>query len=97
LVSKYDATPYLPSAEADSIPFIDFGGKYLTAGASYSPTVLQNKSTTQIAAALNNPNNAIAQGVDGAANTLTASICKMTKNQPGNVCDSTIQKIESLL
>jgi len=95
LVNTYDATPYLPSSEAQSIPFIDFGGMYLIAGATYSPTVLQGESANDIASSLNNPKSAIAQGVDGAANVITAAICKMTNNQPGTVCDPTIQKLET--
>jgi len=94
LVSKYDATPYLPSADAGSIPFIDFGGAYLIAGATYSPTVLQGLSHTQIASDMHSPTSAVAKGADGAANTMTAAICKLTDNQPATVCDATIQQIE---
>ena len=95
LVNKYDASPYV--SQAGSIPFIDFGGSYLIAGATYSPTVLQGLSASQIAADMNDPLSPVAKGADGAANTMTAAICKLTNNQPSNVCDSAIQQIEKSL
>lgn len=97
LVSKYDAAPYVPASEAASIPFIDFGGKYLTVGATYSPTVLQGKTISQIAASLSNTSSPIAKGVNGAANAMIAAICSLTNNQPTNVCNGFIQAIEKSL
>jgi hypothetical protein len=85
VIAKYDAPPYV-SGNAGSIPFIDFGGKYLVSGQSYSPAVLQGLSWDDIASKLTNANDPVTQGVVGAANALTASICKMTNNQPTNVC-----------
>ncbi|MBN9619769.1 MAG: DUF929 family protein, partial [Actinobacteria bacterium] len=72
LVETYDAPPYLSSS--GSIPFIDFGGKYLVGGASYDPGVLQGKSRGEIAAALTQPDSAIAKAVIGSADVITASI-----------------------
>jgi hypothetical protein len=86
LLAKYDAPPYVASSSQGAIPFIDIGNKYLVSGASYSPQVLQGKSWAQIAAALSNPSSPIAKSVNGAANMLTAAICKVTNNLPANVC-----------
>lgn len=86
LISTYDAAPYVPASSAGAIPFIDFGGKYLISGATYSPAVLQGKSLDQIATALSDPKSDIAKGVLGAANTVTAAICTLTNNQPASVC-----------
>jgi hypothetical protein len=86
LFAKYDAPPYTDSA--GSIPFIDIGGRYVISGASYSPQVLQGKTQTQIAAALSDPNSAIAKAVDGTANLITAAICQITNGQPATVCQS---------
>lgn len=97
LMNTYDAPPYVPSSDAGAIPFIDFGGRYLVAGASYSPTVLQGKTAEQIGEALSNSSSAIAKGAEGAANLLTAAICSLTHNQPSNVCTPTMQLIESAL
>jgi hypothetical protein len=85
VVAKYDAPPYISSTPG-GIPFIDFGGKYLVSGQSYSPAVLQNLSWDGIASKLSNANDPVTQGIVGAANGLTASICKLTNNQPANVC-----------
>jgi thiol-disulfide isomerase/thioredoxin len=78
LVDKYD-----PS---QGIPFIDIGGKYVISGASYDPAVLQGKTQAQIAAALSAPSSAIAKGVDGTANVITAALCAATGGKPANVC-----------
>jgi thiol-disulfide isomerase/thioredoxin len=89
LMTKYDVPPYVPSSQYDgSFPFVDFGNKYVIDGASYSPQVLAGATWSQVAAALNNPSSPIAKGVDGAANLITAAICKTTNNQPANVCTS---------
>ncbi len=98
LITKYDAPPYVAQANAGAIPFIDFGGKYLVHGSQYDPQLLAGQSWSQVAAALHNPSSPIAKGADGAANMVTAAICKITNNQPSSVCSSaTIQKLEGQL
>lgn len=92
LVTKYDAPPYVPSASAGAIPFMDFGNKWILSGASYSYTVLKGKTWSQIATALHDPSTAIAKGADGTANKMTAAICKLTNNQPANVCTTPLIK-----
>jgi Domain of unknown function (DUF929) len=94
ILNKYDAPPYVPSASAGSIPFMDLGGRYLISGASYSYTLLQGQSWSQIAAALHDPSSPIAQGADGAANYLTAAICKLTGNQPVSACTPVVRSLE---
>jgi Domain of unknown function (DUF929) len=86
LFDKYDAPPYTTSA--GSIPFIDIGGRYLISGASYDAQVLQGKTQAQIAAALSDPNSAIAKAIDGTANLITAAVCQLTNGQPAAVCQS---------
>ena len=47
---------------------------------------------------MNDPSTAIAKGSLGAANVLTATICKTTDNKPANVCnEAPIQAIQSQL
>jgi Domain of unknown function (DUF929) len=70
----------------NSYPFIDFGNKFMINTLTYDPQVLQGRTWSQIAAALQVPSSAIAQGADGSANLMTAAICKITNNQPGSVC-----------
>jgi Domain of unknown function (DUF929) len=97
LINKYDAPPNVPSGDQGSIPFIDFGNKYLIAGASYNPQVLAGLSWSTIATDLSNPNSAVAKGVDGTANYITAAICKMTGNQPASACTATVKSLEGQL
>jgi Domain of unknown function (DUF929) len=95
LLTKYDAPPYISSSAAGSIPFVDFGNKYLILGASYNPQVLSGLSWSQIATDLSDSSSAPAKAVDGTANYITAAICKMTGNQPATACTSTVQSLQS--
>ena len=98
LLTKYDVPPYVPSGSEGAIPFIYFGGKYIIAGASYSPQVLAGLSWSKIASEVkNNPSSDVAKSVVGTANYITAAICKMTGNQPASACTSTIQSLEKSL
>ena len=85
VLETYDQPPYVPG-QGGSIPFIDIGGTYVLAGATYSPQLLAGKTHAQVAAALKDPSSPIAQAVDGSANLFTAAICQVTGNQPGDVC-----------
>jgi hypothetical protein len=86
LVTKYNAAPYVSASSAGSIPFIDIGGTYVSSGSSFSPDLLAGKTQAQIVAALKNPNDPIAKAVGGAANAITAAICRTTGGQPAAVC-----------
>ena len=95
LIAKYDVPPYVPSGATGSIPFVDFGNKYLIAGASYSPQVLAGLSWATIGADLSNPNSTVAKAIDGTANYITAAICQLTGNQPASACTATVKSLES--
>jgi len=97
LLTKYDVPPYVPAGNEGAIPFIYFGGKYVSIGASYDVTVLSGKTWDQIASALSDPNSAIAKAIGGTANHITAAICKMTGNQPASACTATVQSLEKSL
>ncbi len=94
LLTKYDAPPYVSSADAGAIPFIYFGGKYLSVGASYDATVLSGLKWNQIAADLSNPDSPVTKAIAGTANHITAAICKMTGNQPASACTAAVQSLE---
>src|SRR6516225_8397672 len=79
---------YEPNPNNRGYPFIAFSNKVVLKGPIYNPAVLAGKSWSQIAAALHDPTSPIAQSVLGAANYVTGAICKMTNNQPSNVCSS---------
>jgi len=95
ILSKYDTTPYVSSSAAGSIPFVDFGNKYLIIGASYTPQTLDGLSWSTIANDLSNPSSSVAKAVDGTANYITAGLCKLTGNKPANVCTSSITSLQS--
>jgi hypothetical protein len=95
LLRKYDAPPAVPANEAGAIPFIDFGNKYMIAGASYNAGLLAGLTWQQVAADLSNPNSNVAKAILGTANYITAAICGITNNAPASACTSTVQSLES--
>jgi hypothetical protein len=98
LLAKYDSPPYTDQAGASAIPFIDFANQYMISGATYDAQVLAGDTHAQVAAAMNDPTTAISKGAIGAANVITATICKTTGNKPTNVCsEPAIQAIEGQL
>jgi len=95
LETKYDAPPYVSSTDAGAIPFVDFGNKYMLAGASYDPALLAGLSWATIATDLHNPSSPVTQAIGGTANYITAAICKLTGNQPASACTSVVKSLES--
>jgi hypothetical protein len=89
LLNKYDA------AYQGAIPFIDYGNKFLSVGASYNPALLSGLTWAQIAADLHDPTSAVAKSVLGTANFATAAICSLTGNQPASACTSTVQALQA--
>lgn len=86
LVSRYDT--------GGSIPFVDFGNRYAFDGAMYLPDVLSGESWQSVAANLQTPDTSQSKAIIGSANLITASVCKLTADQPASVCSS--QMIQSL-
>lgn len=84
LTAKYDAPPYFDGG--GSIPFILYAGQYASAGSLYTPGVLDGLSHAQIASALSDPGSAAGKAIDGAANLITAVLCRTTNGEPGAVC-----------
>ncbi|HTU76856.1 MAG TPA: DUF929 family protein [Trebonia sp.] len=97
LMSKYDAPPFVPSQNQGAIPFIDYGGKFLSVGASFDPSVLSGLNWAQIAGDLHKPASPVAKGVLGAANLMTAALCELTGGQPATACTPTVRSLESRL
>jgi hypothetical protein len=79
---------YEPDPNTRGYPFNVIGNKFLIEGHIYDPGVLKGMTWSQIATAMQNPSSPVAQGVLGAANYMTAAICKTTNNQPASVCTS---------
>ncbi|WP_432976440.1 DUF929 family protein [Dactylosporangium sp. CA-233914] len=92
IVQKYNAPPYVPKDSAGAIPFMDFANKALQAGASYSPELLADHTHQQVLDAIRNPDSQLGRSIGGSANALTALLCRITGNQPGDVCSSAAVK-----
>jgi Domain of unknown function (DUF929) len=95
LFTKYDRLPYVPAADADAIPFVDFGDMYLIIGSSYSPGVLSRLSWEQIAADLSRPSTPVARAVDGTANYITAALCELTHDTPATACTPAVKSLQT--
>jgi len=80
-----------------TIPFTDFGNKYTSAGAMYSPEALSGQSWQAVVDELRDPSSVQAKAIIGSANLITAAICKMTSDQPASVCTPMIQDLEKKL
>jgi hypothetical protein len=87
MTSAEEAT-FSAIAPGGGIPFLDVANKYFINGAQYDPGVLKGLTAEQIATQAGNPSTDVGKGVLGAANLLTAAICKATNNQPTAVCTS---------
>ena len=74
------------------IPFVDIGNRYVVSGVQYLPSALANMTWAQVAAAMRDPSTPVARDIDGAANMITAAICKLTHGQPASVCNSAAVK-----
>jgi hypothetical protein len=89
LLQKYDG------ASQGAIPFIDYGNKFMSVGATYNPGVLQGLTWSEIAADLHTPSSSVAQSVLGAANYATAAICGLTKDQPAAACTPAVRALQA--
>jgi hypothetical protein len=89
LLNKYDA------AFQGAIPFIDYGNRYLSVGASYNPAILSGLTWAQIADDLHDPSSTVAKSVLGTANFATAAICSLTNNQPASACTATVRALQA--
>jgi hypothetical protein len=69
-------------------PFVDIGNRYVVSGVQYLPSALANMTWAQVAAAMRDPSTPVARDIDGAANMITAAICKLTHGQPAGVGNS---------
>ena len=69
-------------------PFVDIGNRYVVPGVQYLPSALANMTWAQVAAAMRDPSSPVARDIDGAANMITAAICKLTHGQPAGVSRS---------
>jgi hypothetical protein len=86
IVNKYDAPPY--TQQTGSIPFVSYANHYVTIGAGFQNSSIQDLTWQQIASKLSDPNDPVTKNIVGNANYLTAAICQSTNNQPASVCQA---------
>jgi hypothetical protein len=89
LLNKYDA------ADQGAIPFIDYGNRFLSVGASYDPALLSGLTWAQIASDLHNPSSSVAKSVLGVANYATAAVCVLTHDQPASACTAAVRALQA--
>lgn len=83
-LAQYDVPPY--TNQAGAIPFLDVGGRLISIGGGFSPSLLQGMTAQQIATAMRDPNNAVGHAIMADANFITAAVCSVTDQQPASVC-----------
>ena len=76
------------ASSATTFPLLDVGNRWVLNGAGFAPSVLMGLSQDQIAGDLSAPASPLTQAVISAANEITASICAVDGQAPGNVCES---------
>ncbi len=77
---------YDPSAS--TFPLLDIANHYVLVGSSFSPSVLDGLTQSQVASDLAFPTSPVVQAVLASANEITAAICSTTGQRPGPVCGS---------
>jgi len=82
-----DQALFDPHGTGGSFPYLNVTGTFQFS-AQYDPTLLTGLSQEEIAAELSNPNSNVTKAIVGAANVLTAAICKATNDRPADVCTS---------
>ena len=73
---------------AGTFPLLDIANHYVLVGSSFSPSVLDGLSQSQIAADLAFPTNPVTQAILASANEITAGICTVTGERPAAVCSA---------
>jgi hypothetical protein len=75
-------------SSATTFPLLDVGNRWVLNASSFTPGVLLGLTQDQIAGDLSSPLSPLTQAVLSATNEITASICAVDGQKPGNVCES---------
>jgi thiol-disulfide isomerase/thioredoxin len=86
LFDRFDAPPYITQADAGSIPFVYFDGKFLLIGAQYDPSAIAGKSFTSAVPYMTSGTNSTSKDAEAAAGYVVGDICALTHDQPASVC-----------
>lgn len=81
LLARYDRTK-----TGAVVPFLDIAGRAVLAGGDFSPSILQQLTSTQIATGLTDPKDPATEAIVSAANEIAAVICSADGQLPTSVC-----------
>lgn len=80
--------------KAHGTPFADFGGQAVMTGSPIPPQTLEHLTWSQLTSALRAHRGAAAQAIIGAADYITAELCKLTRNRPASACPASIKDFQ---
>lgn len=86
LIDTYDAPPYVATSSANSIPFVDLGGKFVISGTEYDASPIAGKSFDSTVPYMLSASNPTSRSAEAVAGHLVGVICSLTNDQPANVC-----------
>jgi Domain of unknown function (DUF929) len=84
--ARQSASVAIYDTSTKTFPLLDIANHYVQVGSSFSPTVLDGVSQSQIADDLAYPTSPITQAIVASANEITAGICSVTGQRPTAVC-----------
>jgi hypothetical protein len=84
--SRQAASVAVYDTSAGTFPLLDIANHYVLVGSSFSPSLLDGLSQSQIATDLAYPDNPVTQAILASANEITATICTVTGERPAAVC-----------
>ncbi|MFM8999140.1 MAG: DUF929 family protein [Actinomycetota bacterium] len=86
LIDTYDTPAYVGSD--GGVPFVMLGNRFAWVGASFDVGIIHRRTFDEIAGRLADPQDEVAIAIGGAANRITAMLCELTGDEPGDVCSS---------
>jgi hypothetical protein len=84
LMAQYDRST--PGTPGGLVPFLDIANRAVLSGGAYSPAVLQQLTSTDIAGGLTDAKDPATEAIVATANYLSAVICSVDGQQPVSVC-----------
>ncbi len=84
--ARQSASVAVYDTSATTFPLLDIANHFVLVGSSFSPTVLDGISQSQIVNDLAYPASPVTQAIVTSANEITAAICTVTGERPAPVC-----------
>jgi hypothetical protein len=84
--ARQSASVAVYDTSATTFPLLDIANHFVLVGSSFSPSILDGISQSQIVADLAYPASPVTQAIVASANEITAAICTVTGERPAPVC-----------